>query len=71
VVESRVLFAAKEAIYKAQYLSEEMFLEFHDIEIDLDLNRGMTSRGRIVEIAVTTFPRIFALAFIRIGARRR
>ena len=29
VLESRVLFAAKEAVYKAQYASDEIFLEFH------------------------------------------
>jgi 4'-phosphopantetheinyl transferase EntD len=64
VLESRVLFATKEAIYKAQYPSDGVFLDFQDIEVDLEHNRGVTRTGRSVQIAVTAFPRIFALAFI-------
>jgi 4'-phosphopantetheinyl transferase EntD len=63
-VNSRVLFAAKEAIYKAQYPLDQAFLEFHDIEVDLELNQGLTRGGRHVAIAFTTVPRTIALAFI-------
>ena len=70
VLESRVLFAAKEAVYKAQYASDEIFLEFHDIEVDLDLMRGVTSSGRNMEVRVATSPRIFALALIRVDDPR-
>lgn len=64
VLESRVLFAAKEAIYKAQFPSERVFLDFQDIEVDLDMKQGVTRTGRTVAITVTPFPRVLALAFI-------
>ena len=64
LVKSRLLFVAKEAIYKAQYPVDAAFLEFHDIEVDLDTKLGVTKTGRRVSIAFTTAPRVFALAFI-------
>jgi len=64
VIESRILFVVKEAIYKAQYSLDGAFLDFHDIEVDLDEKCGLTRVGRTVMIAVTTFPRIMASAFI-------
>lgn len=64
ILESRVLFAAKEAIYKTQFSSERVFLDFQDIEVDLDMRRGVTRTGRSVAIAVTSFPRVLAFAFI-------
>lgn len=65
VVESRVLFAVKEATYKAQYRLHGEFLDFSDIEVDLPMNLAITRSGRRLAIAVATLPRIFALAFIR------
>jgi len=64
VVESRALFAAKEAIYKAQYPIDGLFLDFHDVEVDLDANQGLTRSGRRVALAVAMYPRVLALAFI-------
>lgn len=61
---SRVLFCAKEAVYKAQYPCDRTFLEFHDIEVDLTHGRAATRAGRIVRVAVTTTPRVLALAYI-------
>lgn len=64
ILQSRVLFAAKEAIYKAQFLSERTFLDFQDIEVYLEMQRGATRTGRSVALRVTSFPRILAIAFI-------
>jgi len=64
LVKSRLLFVAKEAIYKAQYPIDAAFLEFRDIEIDLDMKLGVTRTGRRVSISFTMAPRVFALAFI-------
>jgi 4'-phosphopantetheinyl transferase EntD len=63
ILRSRLLFAVKEAIYKAQYPSDGVFLDFHDIEVDLELNRAVTRSGRTFAISATPFPRVFALAF--------
>lgn len=64
LLESRVLFAVKEAIYKAQFPSDGLFLDFQEIEVDLDMKRGVTRTGRRVAISVTSFPRVLAFAFI-------
>lgn len=71
VIESRVLFAVKEAIYKALNPTDGLFLDFHDIEIDLDAGRGRTRQGRDIDIAVITSPRIVAIAFRRAAASGR
>lgn len=67
LVKSRLLFAVKEAAYKAQYRIDREFLDFGDIDVDLAMKEAVTRCGRRVEIAVATLPRIFALAFIRCG----
>ncbi|MFG0315806.1 MAG: 4'-phosphopantetheinyl transferase [Planctomycetota bacterium JB042] len=43
----RVLFCAKEALYKAQFPGTRRFLAFEDVEVDLDLASGrFTARTR-------------------------
>jgi 4'-phosphopantetheinyl transferase EntD len=64
ILESRVLFAVKEAVYKAQFPSDGVFLDFQDIEVDLELKRAVTRNGRNVAISVTSVPRVLAFAFI-------
>jgi 4'-phosphopantetheinyl transferase EntD len=44
----RLLFAAKEAVYKAVYPLDRMFLEYHDIEIDIPDRRALLPGGRAV-----------------------
>lgn len=61
----RVLFAVKEAIYKARNQIDGLFLDFQDIEVELETNRGLTRNGHTVAIAVATSPSIVALAFVR------
>jgi 4'-phosphopantetheinyl transferase EntD len=67
VLESRLLFCSKEAIYKAVNPVDGMFLDFHDIEIDLAKGCGCVRNGRNVQLAVITMPRIVALAHIAIS----
>jgi 4'-phosphopantetheinyl transferase EntD len=69
VLASRLLFCAKEAVYKAQYSCDGMFLDFHDIDLDLDRNRAVTRHGRIVQVVATSEPRMLALAFIAAPGR--
>ena len=54
----RLLFAAKEAVYKAVYPLDRVFLEFHDIEVDLALSQAMTRTGRIVALRYCISSRI-------------
>jgi 4'-phosphopantetheinyl transferase EntD len=64
VLATRRLFCAKEAVYKAQYPCDRTFLDFHDIEVDLERNQAVTRAGRVIQVVVTTTPRVLALAFI-------
>lgn len=46
----KLLFAAKEAVYKAVYPLDRVFLEFRDIEVDLAARRAMTKNGRAITL---------------------
>jgi 4'-phosphopantetheinyl transferase EntD len=41
----KLLFAIKEAVYKATYPLDHEFLEFHDIEVDLTIRRATARAG--------------------------
>jgi 4'-phosphopantetheinyl transferase EntD len=43
----RLLFAAKEAVYKAAYPLDGTFLEFHDITVNFTGKEAMTKNGRV------------------------
>jgi 4'-phosphopantetheinyl transferase EntD len=60
---ARVLFAAKEAVYKAAYPGDRTFLEFHDIDVDLAEGKAKTKSGRVFALRYCTAPRIVVLAF--------
>lgn len=63
----RLLFAAKEAVYKAVYPLDRTFLDHHDVEVDL-LHRHATVRnGRRVELRFCTAGHLVVLAFLRSG----
>jgi len=62
---ARLLFAAKEAVYKAAYRFDQAFLEFPDIEVDLDARTAVTNNGRTVSLRACVSSRIVALALIR------
>ena len=65
VLASRALFVAKEAVFKAVYPLDGVFLDFTDIEVDLMHGVAETATGRSVRIAVASSRRhIVALAHI-------
>jgi 4'-phosphopantetheinyl transferase EntD len=60
----KLLFAAKEAVYKAQFPRDREFLEFQDIEVDLMRGQAATRSGRTVAIRYAVSPRIIVVATI-------
>ena len=58
----KLLFAAKEAVYKAVYPLERVFLEFRDIEVDLAGRKAVTRAGRVVALRYCLLPRVVVLA---------
>ena len=65
LLDSRLLFVIKEAVYKATHPLDGLFLDFHDIEVDLDGQVATTREGRRLWLAWATAPRVVALAFVR------
>ena len=64
VLESRILFCVKEAVFKALYPLCGLFLDFHDIEIDLDAGSARVRHGHSARISFIEAPRVVALAVI-------
>ena len=64
----RLLFAAKEAVYKAVYPLDRMFLEHHDVEVNLADRKAVVRNGRAVELRFGISSHILVLAFLS-GAR--
>jgi 4'-phosphopantetheinyl transferase EntD len=62
--QGRLLFAAKEAVYKAVYPLDQMFLEHHDVQINLASRKAIVRNGRIVEIRLSVSAHFLALAFL-------
>jgi 4'-phosphopantetheinyl transferase EntD len=60
----RLLFVAKEAVYKAVYPLDQTFLEHHDVEIDLAERKAVVRNGRIVELRFSISAHLVALAFL-------
>jgi 4'-phosphopantetheinyl transferase EntD len=60
----RLLFAAKEAVYKAVHPLDGIFLEHHDVEIDFAERTGTVSNGRVVEVRFCHSTHLIAVAFI-------
>jgi len=60
----RILFAAKEAVYKAAYPLDREVLGYEDIAVDLDAGRATTKTGRGVSLAYCVAPRVVVLAFV-------
>lgn len=64
----RILFAAKEAVYKAVYPFDRQVLGYEDITVDLDTGRATTTTGRSASLAYCLAPRVVVLAFVEAGA---
>ena len=58
----KLLFAAKEAVYKAVYPLDRIFLEFRDIEVDLAARSATTRTGRIVALRYCLSSHVLVLA---------
>jgi 4'-phosphopantetheinyl transferase EntD len=61
----KLLFAAKEAVYKAVYPLDRVFLEFRDIEVDLAGHKAATSTGRAVALRYCISSRVVVVALIQ------
>ncbi|OBQ66798.1 4'-phosphopantetheinyl transferase family protein [Mesorhizobium loti] len=60
----RILFAAKEAVYKAVYPLDHQVLGYEDITVDLNTGRATTTTGRSANLVYCIAPRVVVLAFI-------
>jgi 4'-phosphopantetheinyl transferase EntD len=60
----RILFCAKEAVYKAAFPLDRDVLGYEDIAVDLDAGRATTKTGRMVSLAYCVVPRVVVLAFV-------
>jgi 4'-phosphopantetheinyl transferase EntD len=60
----RLLFAAKEAVYKAVYPLDRTFLDHHDVQIDFSNLRGVVRNGRVVELRYCISTHLIVLAFL-------
>ena len=60
----RLLFAAKEAVYKAVYPLDRKFLEHHDVQIDFSRRKGTVRNGRTAELRFCISTHLIVLAFL-------
>jgi len=65
LLESRLLFVIKEAVYKATNPLDNLFLDFHDITVDLRINQASIRNRRRIDFTVCTAPHIVALAYVK------
>lgn len=64
LLQARVLFAVKEAVYKAANPLDGVFLEHHDVEVSLVDGAATIRHGRVVKFRHCVGAHIVALAFI-------
>ena len=67
----RLLFVAKEAVFKAVADLDRIFIDHHDVEIDFDKHSATIRNGRSVELRFCISSHLLALAFIRRDSPRR
>ena len=60
----RMLFVAKEAVYKALYPLDRSFLDYHDVEIDFENRKATVCNGRVVHLRFCVSTHLATLAFI-------
>ena len=60
----RILFSAKEAVYKAVYPLDREILGYEDITVDLNAGHATVKTGRKVSLAYCVAPRVVVLAFV-------
>ena len=64
----RLLFAAKEAVYKAVYPLDRRFLEHHDVEVSLADGQAVLRNGRVLELEFCVSAHLVVLALLRAQA---
>jgi 4'-phosphopantetheinyl transferase EntD len=60
----RILFSAKEAVYKAAYPLDREVLGYEDIAVDLNAGTATTKTGRRARLVYCVAPRVVVLAFV-------
>ena len=60
----RILFCAKEAVYKAAYPLDRVVLNYDDIIADLQQGHAHTTTGRTVQLVFCRAPKIVVLAYL-------
>jgi 4'-phosphopantetheinyl transferase EntD len=65
VYDGRLLFAAKEAVYKAVAGLDQIFLDHRDVEVDFGERKALVRNGRTVELRFGMSSHLLVLAFIR------
>jgi 4'-phosphopantetheinyl transferase EntD len=63
----RMLFSAKEAVYKAVYPLDREVLGYEDITVDLNAGVAVTKTGRRARLVYCVAPRLVVLAFVEGG----
>jgi 4'-phosphopantetheinyl transferase EntD len=61
-LQGKLLFAAKEAVYKAVYPLDRVFLEFRDIEVDLVSRTATTRTGRTLTLRTCVSSHVVVVA---------
>ena len=61
-IERKLLFCAKEAVYKASHPADGEFLEYHDIEVDLPGRQAFARTGGVFELRTCMSSHLVALA---------
>jgi 4'-phosphopantetheinyl transferase EntD len=62
--QGRLLFVAKEAVYKAVYPLDQRFLDHHDVQINFADRKAVVRNGRVVELRFGIAAHVLALAFL-------
>jgi 4'-phosphopantetheinyl transferase EntD len=61
---ARLLFSIKEAVYKAVYPLDRVFLDHHDVEVCLETGTATVRNGRLLRFRYCIAANIVSLAFI-------
>lgn len=67
LVAARLLFCMKEAVYKATYPVDGVFLDHRDVEVCLASSTAHTHTGHTLRLYAATRPRLLALAVLDDG----
>jgi 4'-phosphopantetheinyl transferase EntD len=62
--QGRLLFAAKEAVYKAVYPLDRVFLDHHDVQVSLSQRRAVVRNGRTVQLMFSAGEHLVVVAFL-------